>query len=96
MTYIEFLQDAILKTHGCRSVHARTVPVHETFKGQTVWQGDVEVFELAGHPKARTGYAWGYTEDGQEMRAVAVLGLPPITDAQAAVQAFIVSEQKKA
>jgi hypothetical protein len=32
-------------------VAVQTVPVHEVFKGQTVCQGDVEVFDLHGHPK---------------------------------------------
>jgi hypothetical protein len=35
-------------------------PVHETFQGQTVWAGEVEVFDLVGHPKAKRCYAWAH------------------------------------
>ena len=28
------------------------MPVHEVFRGQTVWKGEVEVFDLKGHTKA--------------------------------------------
>jgi hypothetical protein len=34
-----------------------TVPVHEVFNGQTVWQGEVEVFDLHRHPKAKRAYS---------------------------------------
>ena len=48
----------------------------ETFQGKTVWEGDVEVFDLIGHPKAKRCYAWAYdVETGS--RTLAVLELPP-------------------
>lgn len=31
---------------------AQSVPIRETWQGTTVWEGDVEVFDLAGHPTA--------------------------------------------
>ena len=40
----------------------QTVPVHEIFRGATVWQGEVEVFDLIGHPKAMCAYAWSHRE----------------------------------
>jgi hypothetical protein len=43
------LQAAILKPHGCTSTFVETVPVHERFNGGTVWEGDVQVFDLIGH-----------------------------------------------
>src|SRR5256885_1194913 len=56
--YIESLQTVIQKLHGCASTHVESVPVHEVFRGETVWQGDVEVFNLIGHSKAKRCYAW--------------------------------------
>lgn len=56
--YIQELQDVIRKLHGVESRHIESVPVKETFKGKTVWDGIVEVFELHGHPKASKVYAW--------------------------------------
>jgi len=35
----------IRKLHGAESAHVETVPVVETFQGQTVWEGEVEVFD---------------------------------------------------
>lgn len=59
--YIQELQAVFLSLHGCSAKHKETVPVLEEFQGQTVWQGEVEVFELSGHPKAKIGYGWGYS-----------------------------------
>lgn len=92
--YISFLQDAIQELHGCASAHIETVPVVERFKGQTVWDGEVEVFAVPDHPKAERLYAWGYqeTDDEPDLKAVTVLAVPPITNPQKAVQAFIASQ----
>lgn len=54
--YIEHLQMTIGHLHGCDSAWLESVPVHEVFRGQTVWQGVVEVFTLRGHPKAKKAY----------------------------------------
>ena len=51
MDYIQELINAIRDLHGCIAHYVETVPVTETFQGQTIWQGDVEVFNLAHHPK---------------------------------------------
>ena len=60
--YIESLKHVILRLHGCDSQWERTAPVHEVFRGETVWQGDVEVFDLYGLPKAKHYYAWSHRE----------------------------------
>lgn len=44
----------------------QSVPVRETFQGDTVWDGVVHVFKLEGRPKATRAYAWSYErEDGK-------------------------------
>lgn len=98
MDYIEELQAAILNLHGCTSTYIETVPVHEEFQGETVWQGEVEVFEIEGHPKATRAYGWGHAsgEDDQARRYVTVLELPPVDSPQTAVKAAIMSEIKDA
>lgn len=93
MTNIEELQSAIRRLHECEADYLETVPVTETFQGQTVWQGEVEVFNLRGHPKAMRCYAWSHETD-KGNRVVAVLELPPVTSAQTAVRAAIVAEMK--
>jgi hypothetical protein len=63
----------------------------------TVWEGDVEVFELIGHPKAKRGYAWSHPtgERDKDERVIAVLEIPPVISARTAVQAAIVSRSKQ-
>lgn len=57
MDYIEELQAALLNLHGVSSTYFESVPVLEEFNGETVWQGEVEVFDIRGHPKAKRAYA---------------------------------------
>lgn len=97
MGYIESLQEAIKKLHGCDSTYVESVPVHEVFQEQTVWAGEIEVFDLVGHPKAKRCYAWAHKEGAadKETRYVAVLEIPPVDSPQKAVQASIISQSKK-
>ena len=93
--YIEALQDAIRHTHGCESAYTETVPLNEAFEGKTVWEGDVEVFDLTDHPTASQCYAWGYQDDAGKWQYVAVLKTPPVDSPRKAVQAYIISRPKK-
>jgi len=79
---------AIRATHrvDARLVHRQ--PVVERFKGDTVWEGEVLVFQLQGHPEARTCYAWEV--DGQ---VTAVLRVPPVRSAVDAVRASIMADE---
>lgn len=61
--YIGELQAVFMKLHNCDAEYVETVPVVEEFQGETIWQDDVEVFDLVGHPKATRGYGWGYVEN---------------------------------
>jgi hypothetical protein len=96
--YIEELQAVILNLHGCNTVHVETVPVTEEFQGETVWQGEVEVFETTDHPKAKRIYGWGHVtgDDDQGRRYVTVLGLPPVTSPETAVKAATIQEIRSA
>jgi hypothetical protein len=98
MDYIAELQAAILNLHGCNATYVETVPVTEVFQGETVWQGEVEVFETTDHPKAKRIYAWGHVtgENDQARRYVAVLELPPVDSPQTAVKIGIAAEIKNA
>ena len=95
--YIEQLKTAIRNLHGCESSHVETTPVKEMFKGQTIWEGDVETFKLTGHARASTCYAWAHAsgKDDKKTRYVAVLALPPVHSPQDAVRAAIVAESRK-
>jgi hypothetical protein len=95
--YIARLQVAISQLHNCGAVFRETVPVHEIFQGQTVWQGEVEVFDLNGHPKAKRAYAWSHLDGSKDERErfVAVLEIPPVQSAVTAVRASIMADAKK-
>ena len=97
MNYIEELQDVIRRLHGSESTHVETVPIRETHEGRTVWEGEVEVFDLHDHPQTSRVYAWAHdTEDADHPRRhVTVLHIPPATSPRKAVQASIVSDYRK-
>ena len=94
--YIESIQTVIQKLHGCASTWVEAVPVHEVFRGQTVWKGDVEVFNIAAHPKAKRCYAWAERKNQNDPGAkfFTVLEIPPVISAKTAVQAGIVGDSK--
>jgi hypothetical protein len=94
MTYIEELKDVIRKLHGVESTHRISVPVKEVFQGKTIWEGIVEVFDLHGHPKANTAYAWSHDTDNPDVprRSVTVLHVPPAVSPESAVRLAIVQE----
>ena len=91
MNRIDELKHVIRELHGTEATHVETVPVKETFQGQTVWEGDVEVFDLAAHPKAKRAYAWSHeTNDPENPRQhITVLQIPPATTPLRAVQVAI-------
>ena len=95
--YISRVQVAIMQLHNCGATWRKTVPVHEVFNGKTIWQGEVEVFDLAGHPKAKRAYGWSHPEgdDNKGERFVAVLEIPPVDSPQTAVKISIVADLKK-
>jgi hypothetical protein len=88
------LQKAIKRLHGCDSQHVETVPVKETYQGQTLWDGEVEVFRLKGHPKANLCYAWSFDQGDGRTQHVAVLGIPPVENAATAVKVYLSSLAK--
>ena len=94
--YIAQVQVAVSQLHNCGATWRETVPVHEVFQGKTVWQGDVEVFDLHGHAKAKRAYAWSHREgkNDEGERFVAVLEIPPVESALTAVRVQIVKDIK--
>ena len=66
--------------------------MHEVFRGETVWKGDVEVYTLRGHPKAQRCYGWSY---GEPEKFITILEIPPVTDAASAVKVGVSYQIKK-
>jgi hypothetical protein len=96
VSYLEELRDVIRRLHGAEATHVESVSVKETFRGETVWGGIVEVFDLVGHATAHRVYAWAHETDdpNKPIRHVTVLHLHPIKSAQDAVRAAIMQEAR--
>lgn len=94
MTRIDELKAVIRQLHGAEPTHVESVPLKETFRGQTAWEGTIEVFDLQGHPTASRVYAWTHETDDPKRphRIITALHLHPIKSARDAVRAAIVQE----
>jgi len=90
---IERIRGALEQMHGAKAAHAGSVPVREVFRGQTVWEGVVESFDLTGHPKAKRAYAWEIP--GPKLDYVGVLEIPPVSSPQTAVKVYVASLDKR-
>ena len=71
-----------------------SVPVTETFEGQTVWDGDAQVFELIDCPESDCAYAWSCETEGGRRRFFVVLRKPLVDSPQKAVEASIAAGYK--
>jgi hypothetical protein len=94
--YLDRLKLAVENLHKCSACYLRTQWVNETVRGNTVWIGDVEVFALTRHPKAKICYAWKHRDGKKDQgeRFVAVLEIPPVDSPQTAVRASVVLDSK--
>jgi hypothetical protein len=92
---IETLAESVRHLQGCEADWVGSVAVTETIKGETVWDGLVQVFGLRSHPTASRAYAWSEVVQGAEgRRFVAVLHAGFVDLPRAAVRAAI--EQQRA
>ena len=80
-------EQAIHAMHGADASLIRRERVHEQFEGETVWEGEVLVFKLSGHPTANWCFAWEV--DGE---VTAVLAEGPVQTAADAVRASIYAD----
>jgi hypothetical protein len=96
VSHLDRLRSVIHKLHGGTATHVESVPVTETWNGETIWDGVVEVFDLHDHPKTHRVYAWSHKTDSDEDRHVTVLHIPPVVDPITAVRAAIVQEFQNA
>lgn len=90
---IEALKQTIHESHNCIVTHLQSVWVEETSGDETAWTGQVEIFEVQGHAKAKIAYGW-WQEDS-ETGLVTILALTPTLDARKAVQAYRMSRSKR-
>ena len=88
------LRNAVESQHGGTATLVTKLPVQEVFKGKTVWQGVVHIFDLEGNAKASRAYAWSSPIGSDKRRFHAVLHLGGIRSPLDAVRAAIVAERR--
>jgi hypothetical protein len=89
------LVEAIRHLHGVDATWLESVPVVEQHNGETVWAGNVQVFEV-DHPQASRCYAWSHESgSGGRRRFHAVLGAPPVDGPEMAVQVAVLGEAER-
>lgn len=87
---------AVESQHGGIAKFVKVAPVQEVFQGQAVWNGNVHVFDLAGHPSATRAYAWSSPIEGSDKRRFfAVLHLGGVRSPLDAVRAAIVAGHRR-
>jgi hypothetical protein len=84
------LKDAVERKIGGKAAHIASTPIIETFRGEVIWDGVVQTFDLALNPKAKRCYAWSYEENG-ETQYVTILQVPPVDSPEMAVKTYIAS-----
>lgn len=91
----EQLLRTVEQMHHCRARLFQVVPIRETFRGESVWEGFVHVFDVDDHPTATRAYAWSSPiEDSTRRRFFAVLHTDTIRSPLDAVRAAIVAEHR--
>ena len=92
---INDLARAIEKLHAAKASFLVSEPVHQRFRGVSVWHGVVSTFELKEHPSATKCYAWSVPpEDGGQVRFYAVLHVLPVDSPVKAVRASLVADSR--
>jgi hypothetical protein len=89
------LKQAVESQHGDKATFVQAVPVYESRKGHTVWNGAVQVFDLADSPSGATrAYASSHSLSDGKRRIFTILHAGPVTGPHEAVRAAMVAEAR--
>ncbi len=86
---IENLKSAIQQKIGLAR-YVESTPVKEVFRGETVWEGVVETFDISLNPSVKRCYAWSYPDKG-DTQYVTISATDEINSPQMAVKAYVAS-----
>ena len=81
------LIEVIRQKFDCDAQWLRSEHVQEEWRGQTIWEGDVQVFAIKGCATAETAYAWSWQTDSGHARVAVVLNEGQVMSAIDAVRA---------
>ncbi len=94
--WVQAHAEAVRRTHSCTPRYEHVIRVIEEFEGERVWERDVYVFALEGHPSAKKAYAWSVpVPESERRRFYAVLHEGPVDSPEKAVRAAIVKEVRE-
>jgi hypothetical protein len=88
---IDALARGIREQHGVTPTFATIEPVELARDGTVYWRGNVYVFDVVGDARATQAFAWTHADRTGHERAIAVLGVPPVTSAQKAAEVALVA-----
>jgi hypothetical protein len=92
---IEELREQIRNLHHCDAVWVEAVRVVESVRGESMWEGEVYVFDLIGSDETQRAYAWVQpTRDLANRQYFVMLHRPPVESPQMAVRAAIVGQYR--
>ena len=93
---LQDLKTVIERRHECQAVHSVSCPVQELIGKGTVWKGEVEVFLLIGHLKAKRCFGWlcHGGDPANPDRYVTILEVPPIDSPLAAIHADVAANPR--
>ena len=87
------LKRAVESQHGGTATFIQSVPVYESRNGITVWNGAVQIFDLADSPSGvLRAYAWSDGLPDGKRRSVVVLHIAPIVGPREAVKASLMAD----
>ena len=90
------LKQVVEAEHGGAATFVQSVPVFESFRGKTVWNGAVQVFDLAESPSgAVRAYAWSSGLPDGQRRSFTVLHGGAVASARDAVRAVALPGERK-
>lgn len=90
----DLLKQAVEFQLGGEATFVQSVPVYESFKWQTTWNGAVHIFDLIDSPSGATrAYAWSSGRPDGSRRLIAVPHIPPVVGPKEAVRAVITAEK---
>lgn len=77
---------------ACRAIHSETVHVREEYGGRVLWEGDVSVVDLEGHPSAPRAYLLRVVRENGDACVYPLLHAGLVTSPECAVRAAVVHE----
>lgn len=79
--------------YHCKARHVASTPIRETFRGEIVWEGVVETFDLEGYPTASRCYVFEFARDtGPDIKIV--LSVPGVDSPLKALRAALVDSAR--